>query len=234
MEGGVLEQFERVRDLVLAVRRLSDGVRGPHIVQESRCHDRVSGFLVKNLEGLEVRDSAVSPLERDLVHHARSRGGRSDVGRHRNAAFIRDDCAPVLESLRQGVVGALVDNQAVHEGMAACAPHVSFEPLLRYEAHSSFNDRAKRLEQEGVEVRLRRIRCLARDNVHVGRGAQEGECRHSFRSAVRHSFHDGVRTYGKLDVKSTIEVGIVADDDVVLWVLNFLKIQQPVFEVSWV
>jgi hypothetical protein len=82
---------------------------------EERGHDSIGGVLLEDLEGLKVGHAAVRPAELLVRDHGQggSRGG--DVGRDDGATLELDHRAPVLQALREGVVGALGDRQAVDD-----------------------------------------------------------------------------------------------------------------------
>lgn len=105
-----VKHYDRRRIIYFTYRAVALG----HIRDQQPSHHGIGGLLLKDLKRLEIRHAAVGPAEGLVGHHRQGGGGGRDGGGHDTAGVILDHRAPVLQALRQSVVGSLGDGQPVH------------------------------------------------------------------------------------------------------------------------
>mmetsp|Transcript_6807 Transcript_6807/g.22006 ORF Transcript_6807/g.22006 Transcript_6807/m.22006 type:complete len:357 (-) Transcript_6807:1368-2438(-) len=202
------------------------GALGPRgvedVVDEDGAHDGVGRLLFKNFKA-KVRHAAVGPGKRLVVDNAQRRRRRGDHGRRRMPARVRGHGAPMLHALRQGVVRALRDAQAVaHVRLAAAGrgdlanipvgPQLGAHGREPHEALGGARQCAARrvcvprglVRRLGHEVRVRR-----RTEEGTGRGGVELELLRRGEDAL----DDHVGAEGELDVELAVEVRVIPDAD---------------------
>mmetsp|Transcript_11006 Transcript_11006/g.19415 ORF Transcript_11006/g.19415 Transcript_11006/m.19415 type:complete len:370 (-) Transcript_11006:585-1694(-) len=218
MHGVELEQLQGILDpLGRAVSRVRHAGLVGDIGDEHSCHKRVGGVLHEDLVRLEVRHARISPAEGLIAHHRERRSGRGNVRGHCVVVVVRDNRTPVLQALRQRVVGALRNTQTVDElHLAAVRGGDRRQGVLDQAGAQGQQVKQDLNGLTNVEtiVLQRGIVRLIRNEVDVRRSAQEGN--RGVRAGLAHLTDDRVGRERKLHVQVTVQVGVVADRQALL------------------